>query len=99
MTGEAAACIKISKRRKRRIRKPGNIYCHVPCSAQHRAANGSTYIDMQSKLAIQLLKCRNKLADKIHRATGETSFRGNWRLFGHLSSSRNLRNVEGDACA
>src|SRR6266404_2147943 len=90
--------IEAAQRGKSRIRKTSYIHRHVPCSAQNGMANRTAHINIESKVAIELLKLRNKLSNKIHRRARNVSFGRDGRVVRKLSGTRDLWNVERYAC-
>ena len=54
----------------------------------------SAHIHVESEVAIQLLKVRNELTNKIHRAARQPSLGGDRRVVGKSSSLDNFRHVE-----
>ena len=86
--------LKFVKRRKSRVRKTRNVDRHVACPAKNRFADRSTYINIQSKIAIKLLERRNKLPNKIHGTARETRLCSDGCVVWQFPGTRNLRNIK-----
>src|SRR5262245_66522676 len=54
----------------------------------------SRHINVESEITIQLLKVRNELTNKIHRASRQPCLGGDRRVVGKSSTPGNFRNVE-----
>src|SRR5437762_1475265 len=94
VASEVQSCIQVLKSGKRRILETGNVNSYIARAAQHRPANCSFYIDIQSDFPIQLLYGRHELSKEVYRAARQAGLRCNWRFVGQFSGSYNFLYVE-----
>src|SRR5262249_40336883 len=90
-------CIKTPQRGKSRVCETSDVHRHVPRSTEDRMPERTAHINVQSKIAIQLLEIRNELTNKIHRAARQPSLRCDRCVVRKSSSLDNFRHIEGYA--